>query len=110
MRQHAALLSLDFNSDGLLANHYLLESNQDWPGKLIVMLLHRVGSGQGIDWQQLEQVCALAGERKVYAAGGIADVNDIEALAKKNIAGVLIASAIHQGKITTEDIERLSGC
>ncbi len=102
-----SILSLDFNRDGLCANDYLLDSTVNWPEKIIIMMLHRVGRGQGVDWKLLEQVRAIAKDHMLYAAGGIADMKDMEELAKSNVDGALIASALHQGKIKRQDIEQL---
>ena len=43
------ILSLDFNKDGLINNSYLLDKKTKWPKKVIVMMLHLVGTNSGFD-------------------------------------------------------------
>ncbi len=64
------------------------------------MTLARIGAGEGPDWARLALIRDQAGpEREVYAAGGVRDAADLERLAAEGIAGVLVASALHGGKL-----------
>jgi phosphoribosylformimino-5-aminoimidazole carboxamide ribotide isomerase len=47
--------------------------------------------------------------RQVYAAGGVRDANDLALLARAEISGALIATSLHNGKLTGAQIARLSG-
>ncbi len=108
-RQHAgpvAPLSLDFRGDRFIGPAELLEDATLWPGRVIVMTLARVGSGEGPDLARLGEIIARAGSREVYAAGGVRNAEDLRALRGIGAAGALIASALHQGTITAADIER----
>jgi len=44
---------------------------------------------------------------KLIASGGIGNVEDIEALNKANIYGVVVGKAIYEGKITEEQLRKL---
>lgn len=71
----------------------------DWPRRLIVMTLDRVGANEGPDLQTLADVRARAPGAWLVGAGGIRDAQD---LARAEAAGAqawLVASALHQGRI-----------
>jgi phosphoribosylformimino-5-aminoimidazole carboxamide ribotide isomerase len=76
-----------------------------WPRTVIVMMLDRVGSGLGPNLELLRAVDA--GGRDLYAAGGVRDANDLRGLAKAGIAGALVASSLHDGRITSSDLQVL---
>jgi Histidine biosynthesis protein len=46
-------------------------------------------------------------QRLVYAAGGVRDADDLAALARVGIAGALVASCLHNGKLAGAQIARL---
>ncbi len=98
------LLSLDFNENGLIDNSFLLSDITTWPKQVIVMMLHRVGLNKGIDLQCLNNILNLGKNNEIYAAGGVRNTNDLEQLDLIGIKGVLLASALHNGSITKEDI------
>ena len=102
----AAPLSLDFRGDRFIGPEGLLEDAALWPERVIVMTLARVGSGEGPDLTRLGSIVARAGVRKVYAAGGVRNAEDLHALRDVGAAGALIATALHSGAITAADIER----
>ncbi len=99
-----ALLSLDFRGDAFQGPPDLLARPGVWPEKIIVMTLGRVGSGAGPDLDRLASVRALAGKRRLYAAGGVRNPADLAALADAGAAGVLVASALHDGRIAARDL------
>jgi len=82
----------------------LLAKPQLWPEQLIVMTLGRVGSGAGPDLARLAEIRALAGARRLYAAGGVRNGADLAALANAGAAGVLVASALHDGRLDVADL------
>jgi phosphoribosylformimino-5-aminoimidazole carboxamide ribotide isomerase len=69
------------------------------------MMLSRVGSDKGIDIQCLNSVLKLAGNNEVYAAGGVRNMDDLMQLNSTGVKGVLLATALHTGAITKEDLE-----
>jgi phosphoribosylformimino-5-aminoimidazole carboxamide ribotide isomerase len=100
------VLSLDFNTNGAMGISELHDSAQYWPTEVICMTLNAVGGAQGIDAARLEQIIALNKSSKLYAAGGVRNIEDLQTLASMSLAGALIASALHNGKITQTDIAK----
>ncbi len=100
------ILSLDFKDGRMLGPAALLEQTGLWPRRVIVLDLHRVGSGLGPDLALLRQVQARAPRARVYAGGGVRDARDLETLARAGAAGVLLASALHDGSLTPGEMER----
>jgi phosphoribosylformimino-5-aminoimidazole carboxamide ribotide isomerase len=78
-----------------------------WPERLIVMNLDHVGADNGPDIDQLKTLMALRPDCDWYAAGGVRNIDDIMALENAGASGVLIASALHRGKIDKQAITRL---
>lgn len=99
------VLSLDFRGEEFMGPRRLLDDESLWPDRVIVMTLARVGSGEGPDLDRLGSIIARAGKRKVYAAGGVRNRADLMALRDIGAAGVLVASALHEGAITARDIK-----
>jgi uncharacterized protein related to proFAR isomerase len=103
-------LSLDFRGEAFLGPAALLAQPETWPDRIIVMTLARVGGGQGPDLARLARIAALAGpHRKVYAAGGVRDANDLFALRAAGAAGALVATALHAGTIEAGDPDQITG-
>ncbi len=98
------ILSLDFRDEAFLGPADLLEQATSWPDDLIVMTLERVGSGQGPDLARLSALRARAPEKRFYAAGGVRESADLAALAQAGAAGVLLASALHDGRLSPTDL------
>ena len=80
-----------------------------WPINVIVMTLARVGSASGPDMDRLTTIKSQVVNRQVYAAGGVRDAHDLALLAEAKIAGALVATSLHNGKLTGAQIARLSG-
>ena len=104
----AAILSLDFRGSDFLGPRALLEEPSLWPERVILMTLARVGSGAGPDLERLASIQQRAGARRLYAAGGVRNRDDLEALRNAGIAGVLVASALHDGRLTAADLAEFS--
>ncbi len=103
-RHRNVILSFDFMCGKLRGPEILMRHTQAWPERLIVMTLDRIGTGGGADIARLQGIRALAGSRSVFAAGGVRSKTDLEQLAALGLSGVLLASALHSGAITTQDI------
>ena len=101
------VLSLDFRASVFLGPAVLLSCSQSWPQRVIVMTLSRVGSGLGPDLERLASVIAAAPDKHVYAAGGIRDARDVAALKRAGAAGALVATCLHDGRLSRRDIEFL---
>jgi phosphoribosylformimino-5-aminoimidazole carboxamide ribotide isomerase len=107
-RNERTILSLDFRGDAFLGPVSLLNDANTWPAKIIVMTLARVGSASGPDMNRLTTIKSRVLNRQVYAAGGVRDANDLALLARAEISGALIATSLHNGKLTGAQIARLS--
>lgn len=103
------VLSLDFKGEAFNGPVEVLEAAHLWPERVIVMTLAKVGSGEGPDLQRVASIVAQAGARRIYAAGGVRNADDITALMRAGAAGVLVASALHDKKITTGDLNKIAG-
>lgn len=100
------VLSLDWRGDIPLGPAEIFRDSAFWPDDVIVMTLARVGSGLGPDLAKLRQMRTIAGGRRIYAAGGVRHVEDLQDL--EGIAsGALVASALHDGVISKGDLERI---
>lgn len=97
------ILSLDFQGGRFLGDPSLREATALWPSRVIAMTLARVGADAGPDIVQLSEIVAHAGAREVYAAGGVRSPDDLMSLAAAGAAGVLLASALHDGRMTAKD-------
>ena len=101
------ILSLDFHGDTFIGPPSLLATPAIWPRRIIVMTLARVGSGSGPDFERLAAIHKISANRQVYAAGGIRHAVDIMAIKRAGIAGALVASSLHDGRLTRADIAAL---
>jgi phosphoribosylformimino-5-aminoimidazole carboxamide ribotide isomerase len=74
--------------------------------RLLVLDLARVGIGGGTG---TEALCAWLAKRwpglRVSAGGGIRSVDDMQRLGQCGVTSVLIASALHDGRITPEGLD-----
>jgi phosphoribosylformimino-5-aminoimidazole carboxamide ribotide isomerase len=102
------ILSLDFRGDDFLGPRTLLSDPALWPARLIVMTLARVGSAAGPDFDRHDTISKRAGGRAIYLAGGLRDRNDLAALKASGAAGILVASALHDGRLTSADLTTLN--
>ncbi|HML14591.1 MAG TPA: HisA/HisF-related TIM barrel protein [Xanthobacteraceae bacterium] len=102
------VLSLDFRGTAFQGPRDLLADTACWPGKVIAMTLAKVGSGAGPDMEILAAVRKAGAARMIYAAGGVRDAADLTALARAGIAGALVASCLHDGRLTGAEIARLA--
>ncbi len=105
-QQKPYVLSLDFNANGAIGIAALHESAEHWPDEVICMTLNTVGGAQGTDTARLGQIMALNKSSKLYAAGGVRNIEDLQTLASMGLSGALTASALHNGKITQTDIAK----
>lgn len=94
------VLSLDFNQTGFLGDAALQTNTTHWPDKMIVMTLSQVGSQLGPAMDQLQTVLRMAQGRQIFAAGGVRNNADIELLQTINVSGALVATALHNKKLT----------
>lgn len=102
------VLSLDFMDATFLGAPEVLENPDRWPARVIVMTLARVGAGLGPDLARLQEIITRADGRRVYAAGGMRGLDDLMLAQHAGAAGALVASALHDGRLTPSEILRLA--
>lgn len=102
------VLSLDFNADRLLGPPDLLGQAEHWPTRVIVMCLDRVGSDEGPDTERMQQLRRKSPRSDLFAAGGVRDLDDLLHLRQLGVAGALLASALHDGRIGPAQIAALA--
>ncbi len=103
------VLSLDFKHGEFMGPESILTDSSLWPSRVIVMTLDRVGANAGPDIERLKDIISRAQGRRVYAAGGVRDRADLDAIRRIGVAGVLVASALHAGKISADDLKEVAG-
>jgi phosphoribosylformimino-5-aminoimidazole carboxamide ribotide isomerase len=73
--------------------------------QVIVLDLARVGSGEGVNLPFLKEVLRNI-VAKVFVGGGVRDVKDLVDLKDLGVFGVLLATALHSGKISPEGLKK----
>ena len=68
--------------------------------EVLVIDLARVGSGSGPPLDAVAELVAALPDVAIYAGGGVRDDRDLEALESAGAAGALVATALHEGRIT----------
>jgi phosphoribosylformimino-5-aminoimidazole carboxamide ribotide isomerase len=106
-REPRVVLSLDFRGAEFQGPAELVAEPACWPAKVIAMTLAKVGSGTGPDMDVLAAVRKANARRMVYAAGGVRDAADLTTLARAGVAGALVASCLHDGRLSGPEIAKL---
>lgn len=96
------ILSLDYRGDRFLGPPAIENHPESWPDRIIVMTLNRIGGTAGPDFTRLATVQRISGARLVYSAGGVRGTADLENMARIGLAGALVASTLHDGRLTAE--------
>ncbi|MCL4429483.1 MAG: HisA/HisF-related TIM barrel protein [Chloroflexi bacterium] len=73
--------------------------------QVVVLDLLRVGSGEGVNVDFLKRVMGEVGV-DVYVGGGVRDINDLVELRNLGVSGALVATALHNGKISIESLKQ----
>lgn len=76
-------------------------------GSILVLDLGRVGTGTGVDLGLLEALRRRHPAVRLFAGGGVLTRKDLERMEEAGCDGALVASAIHAGRITAEDVAAL---
>lgn len=98
------ILSLDFQTKTFLGHQDLLEKTDLWPERIIIMSLSHVGANNGPDYKLISDIQKIAGDRKIYVAGGVRHEDDLQTLNDMGIDGVLIATALHTQQIKADTL------
>lgn len=102
-----SILSLDFTDNRFLGDNDILNNPEAWQQNVIVMALNRVGSNTGPDIELASTIKQQNTDKIIYLAGGIANFSHIESIKQKNIDGALIATSIHSGKISANEMKNI---
>jgi HisA/HisF family protein len=111
--QEKLVFSLDMRAGKVLSNEPLSAMQPfEAVGKLfragwkeiILLDLARVGAQSGIDRDLLGNVRGAFPELTLLVGGGVRDVNDLVELRSTGIDGALIATMIHQGILTRQQV------
>lgn len=99
------LLSAEWNHEPeLIAEHVIGAGVR----RMIVLDLAGVGVGAGVP---TEKLCARLKQKypqvEITTGGGVRNIDDVARLTKAGVDRVLVASALHDGRITAADIKRL---
>ncbi len=100
------VLSLDERAGELLGDTQIHHSPGVWPKRLIAMTLAEVGADLGPNISKISHYCTEHPTHDWYASGGVRDLDDLRHLRRIGAKGVLIATALHQGRITCSDLRR----
>ena len=71
---------------------------------IIVIDLARVGTRAGLDMDMLARVRASAPDVTLLAGGGVRGFDDLTRLAAAGCDGVLVATALHDGRLRADDV------
>ncbi len=77
--------------------------------EMIVLDLAHVGAGVGPPFEACRRVRAAVPNIPLFAGGGTRGMDDLSRLAGIGCAGALVATAIHDGRITARDLDDLRG-
>lgn len=103
-----SVLSLDFFQDGFHGPENLQTNPALWTQPTILMSLPKVGANQGPDIKKVSMIKQQHPDQSLYAAGGVRQISDIHALDRAGAKGVLVASALHQKKLTATDFSTIA--
>jgi phosphoribosylformimino-5-aminoimidazole carboxamide ribotide isomerase len=68
--------------------------------ELLVIDLLRVGSGSGPPLRAVADLAEALPGLEIYAGGGVRDNDDLRALESAGATGALVATALHEGRVT----------
>lgn len=111
------ILSLDMKDGKLLGNSKfekllepigLLKTFQEMDVEQVIVLdLARVGSGEGVDKPFLEKIVKML-DLEIFVGGGVQGIDDLLELNDLGVTGVLLATALHSGKITVDELKHFN--
>lgn len=74
---------------------------------LLVLDLARVGTGQGLDLTLVAALRRAHPAVELLAGGGVGSRQDLEELADAGCDGALVATALHDGRLSADDLDRV---
>ena len=110
------MLSLDLSAEGVVTRsaglksldeaEILIQARRLGIRTAIVLTLDRVGTSAGLARDRLRRLRRMAPELELLAGGGISSIDDLSCLRDAGYAGALLATALHEGRITAEALKR----
>ena len=76
--------------------------------RVILLTLDGVGTGRGLPLKMYERATRMAPDMSFYGGGGCKSKDELFDIKKSNMAGVLVATALHEGWIIKKDIKELA--
>jgi phosphoribosylformimino-5-aminoimidazole carboxamide ribotide isomerase len=76
---------------------------------VIVLDVACVGVANGPDFDLVGRIHIAVPEAKLYAGGGVRGLGDLRRLRDAGCAGALVATALHEGRLTVDDVSAASG-
>lgn len=101
------ILSLDRKDEIELGTTDIINQAHLWPDTVISMDLARVGQASGPNLQRIRELVDKRQGLEVVAAGGVRDINDLLSLNASGVKYALVATALHNGTLSSADLERL---
>ncbi len=71
---------------------------------IIVLDVFRVGTGGGPAVEMLRRIHSAVPAVQLYAGGGVRGIDDLRQVAHIGCAGALVATALHEGRLTPRDV------
>ena len=113
---HRLVFSLDFKDGQILSRCRLLAAmtpmqalhelqRAGWR-EIILLDLHRVGSREGVDAVLVAEAHECFPDLHLLVGGGIANPQELIELQSIGVAGILVATALHNGAINAQHISR----
>jgi phosphoribosylformimino-5-aminoimidazole carboxamide ribotide isomerase len=109
------MVSLDLMGDRVLSRFelgrlseplaFLRELEETGVSQVIVLDLQKVGSSEGVNTAFLKEVLRNI-KADVFVGGGVRDVKDLMELKDLGVFRVLVATALHSGKISPESLKQ----
>jgi phosphoribosylformimino-5-aminoimidazole carboxamide ribotide isomerase len=73
--------------------------------QIIVLDLARVGMNKGLDLKIVKEILEQT-RVEVLTGGGVRDITDLELLRSMGVSGVLVATALHNGRLEIKDLKQ----
>lgn len=105
--QQKSILSLDFQHGQFLGDQQLLQQPEVWAENIIAMNIDHIGAHSGPDFELLASLQRQAINSQIIAAGGVRSEQDLIDLELQGVGRVLIASALHDGRITKRSVDKV---
>lgn len=93
------VLSLDFRHSRFLGPVQLRYASSLWPKRVLAMNLDAVGSQAGPDLQLIRLLRRARPSCLLYAAGGVRNEADLDAVRRAGANGALLATSLHDGSL-----------